>query len=288
VTGPSPADDRRDRALRAVDALVEVAVRVAAAERIAPPAGASALGSIADAAAAVFRVTAISIALHDPATDRLVFRAAAGPEGGAVVGLSIGAHDGIAGYVFSTGDALAVAEAAADPRFERETAERTGYIPTSLLAVPLIDDAGIVGVMELLDRRDGAPFDLADIELATRVAAAATAVVRATRLEGDTAVLVGSVLAAIGRADRPGGETSGPDGPDGPVGASPASVVDIEGLLAELGDRLSDQDALWRLADRIGRLQAADPDDLDLAVAWLDALLARTARRTGTGRRTGP
>jgi hypothetical protein len=45
-------------------------------------------------------------------------------------------------------------------------------------------------------------------------------------------------------------------------------------------------DPLWRLADRIGRLRDADPDDLDLAVAWLDALLARTQRRARGGRRS--
>ena len=88
-------------------------------------------------------VTAASIALHDAASGRLVFRAAAGPEGGGVVGLSVAANEGIAGYAFSTGQALAIADVAADPRFERATAERTGYVPRSLLAVPLVDDAGV-------------------------------------------------------------------------------------------------------------------------------------------------
>jgi GAF domain-containing protein len=265
--GPGPADPRRARAL---DALVEVAVRLAAAGRIAPPAGQEALRSIADATAAVLRVTAVSIALHDPVSDRLVFRAAAGPQGAGVVGLTIGAHDGIAGYVFSTGQALAVAEASADARFERTTAEQTGYLPRSILAVPLIDDAGIIGVMECLDRSDGEPFDLEDVERATRMAAAATAIARATGIERDAVVLLESVLATVGGADP------GSDGPD------------LESLIGETVERLSGDDPLWRLADRIGRLRAADPDDLDLAVAWLDALLARTRRRAGAGRRTAP
>ena len=109
---------------------------------------------MAEAAAAVLRVSAASVALRDAASGRLVFRAAAGPEGRAVVGLSLAAHEGIAGYVYSTGQALAVADVVADPRFGRTTAERTGYVPRSLLAVPLV--AGIPGVMEFLDRRDGA------------------------------------------------------------------------------------------------------------------------------------
>ncbi len=264
------AEARRERALRALDVLIEVAVRSAAAERIAPPAGDATLHLLAEAAAAAVRVTALSIALHDPVADRLVFRAAAGPQGAGVVGLSIDAHDGIAGYVLSSGQALAVAEATTDPRFERSTAERTGYLPTSLLAVPLVDGAGIVGVMELLDRRDGAPFDLADVELATRMAAAATAIVRATRLDREVGTVLQSVLSTIGDA-----------------GGAGLDAADLEALLAEIGDRLSIEDGLWRLADRIGRLRTADPDDLDLIVAWLDALLARSGRRTLSGRRTG-
>jgi GAF domain-containing protein len=214
------------------------------------------------------RVTAASVALHDPATGRLVFRAAAGPEGGGVVGLSIVAHEGIAGYVFSTGQALAVADVGADPRFERATAELTGYVPRSLLAVPLVDETGITGVMEFLDRRDGAPFDLVDVEVATRLAAATTAVTRASRVDREAGDLLRTVLAAVGTAD---------------AAAFDGAAIDV--LIGEVSERLAADDQLWRLADRIGRLRAADPDDVELAIDWLDALLARTDRRTHAQRR---
>ncbi len=260
-----PAGSPRDRAL---DALLAVAVRLRVADALAPSTAEPALRAVAEAAAAVVRVTAASVALLDAATGRLVFRAAAGPEGGAVVGLSIAAHEGIAGYVYSTGQALAVADVAADPRFERATAERTGYVPRSLLAVPLVDEVGVAGVMEFLDRRDGAPFDLLDVEVATRMAAATTAVARASRVDRDAGELLRTVLGALS------------DGEEGPLDAAA-----IEVLIGEVAGRLTADDPLWRLADRIGRLRAADPDDVDLAVAWLDALLARTERRTGTARR---
>lgn len=244
-----------------LDALGAVAVRLSAVERLAPAGAEPALRAIADAAVAALHVTAGSIALHDAGANTLVFRAAAGPQGEGVVGLMIAPHDGIAGYVFSTGQPLAVADVAADPRFERDTAERTGYVPRSLLAVPLVDDEGIIGVMECLDRIDGAPFDLADLEVATRVAAAATATARATRIEQDAGGLLRRALVAT---------TSGDDG---------SESVAMDDLVAELTADLASRDALWRLADRIGQLRDADPDDVDLAVAWLDALLARTRRR---------
>jgi len=251
----------------ALAALAAVAARLAAAERLAPTTAEPALRAIADAAAAALHVTAASIALHEPADNTLVFRAAAGPEGQGVIGLAIAAHEGIAGYVFSTGQPLAVADVAADPRFERATAEQTGYVPRSLLAVPLADGGGSVGVMEWLDRTDGAPFDLHDLEVARRVAAAATATARATRLERDAGGLLRRALAAaVAETDETGDAA-------------------VEVLVAELTADLGTRDALWRLADRIGQLRDADPDDLDLAVAWLDALLARSRRRGAARRR---
>ena len=248
---------------RALDAVVAVAARLAAAEHLAPHAGEPTLRAIADAAVALARVTAASIALHDATRGRLVFRAAAGPEGEAVVGLSIASHEGIAGYVFSTGQALAIADVARDPRFERTTAERTGYVPRALLAVPLVDETGAIGVMELLDRLDGAAFDLADVEVATRLAAAATAVARASRVDRDSMELLRSALAGV-------------------VGTDDDA---IDSLVSVAAERLGEDDPVWRLADRIARLRQADPDDIDLAIDWLDALLARSGRRVGARRR---
>ena len=266
--GGETADERRAAAL---DLLIALAVRLHAADRIAPPREEAALRSIADAAVVAMRVTAVSVAVHDATTDRLVFRVAAGPEGGGVVGLEIAAHEGIAGYVFSTGQPLAVADVVADPRFERTTAERTGYVPRSLLAVPLADEEGTLGVMEFLDRRDGVPFDLVDVETGGRFAAALTASIRATRLDHDAVGLFRSTLAAFATSD--------------PRAGTPLldrSAVDE--LVAAVADRLDEDDPLWRLADRIGRLRGALPEDVDLAIDWLDALIAHQRRRDTAGR----
>ena len=180
------------------------------------------------------------------ATDRLVFRVAAGPEGGGVVGLEIAAHEGIAGYVFSTGQPLAVADVVADPRFERTTAERTGYVPRSLLAVPLADEEGTLGVMEFLDRRDGVPFDLVDLERAGVSRPRRPPRSGRPRLDHDARRPVrAATLAAIARGSR-----------DGHAGLDARSR---RALLAAVADRLDDDDPLWRLADRIGRLRQGDP-----------------------------
>jgi GAF domain-containing protein len=263
----------------ALDVLVAVGVRLAAAERLAPTTAESALRAIADAGAAALHVTAASIALHDPVANRLVFQAAAGPQGEGVLGLSIAPNEGIAGYAFATGQPLAIADVRSDSRFERETAERTGYVPRSILAVPLADDDGVAGVMEWLDRLDGAPFDLSDLEVATRVATAATATARATRLDQQAGRLLERALGAF--AARAVAADAGADA-GGSMDFGPEA---IERLVEAVAAELADDDPLWRLADRIGQLRAADPDDVQLAVDWLDALLARTRRRSRSGRR---
>jgi hypothetical protein len=214
-----------------------------------------------------------------------VFRVAAGREGRGVSGLSIAPHEGIAGYVYSAGQPLAVADVRADSRFELATAERTGYVPRSILAVPLADDDGVIGVMELLDRRDGEPFDLADLELGSRFATAATATIRATRLDSQAVGLLAATLVAVGRL-TPADATVPAEAPSS-VAPSPAGPAldrpDVDSLVGAVIDRLPDDDPLWRLADRIGRLRDAEPEDVDLAVDWLDALLRHRQRR-GTGR----
>jgi GAF domain-containing protein len=252
-----------------IPTLHAVALRVEAARRLAPPAGTAVLRSIVDATAALFGAEAASLALHDPGTDRLVFEVAAGEHGQGVVGLAIGSSEGVAGYVFSTGQPLALSDVARDARFGRETAEQTGYVPRSLIAVPLVDDQGILGVLEVLDKRDEAGFDLRDVELATVFARQATVAIRSSRIERDTASLLRAVLVAA--------DDAAPAALDGGVIDVLDSVIaaEIEALDAN-GD-----DPLWALADQIALLRAADPGQLELVRDLLAVLVRRADRGRG-------
>ena len=256
-----------------IPTLHAVALRVEAARRLAPPAGTAVLRSIVDATAALFGAEAASLALHDPATDRLVFEVAAGEQGQGVVGLAIGSSEGVAGYVFSTGQPLALSDVARDARFGRETAEQTGYVPRSLIAVPLVDDQGILGVLEVLDKRDEAGFDLRDVELATVFARQATVAIRSSRIERDTASLLRAVLvAADGTA--PDGAAADREAPDLDVSHVLDTIIaaEIQALDANADD------PVWALADQIALLRAADPGQLEL-VRDLLAVLVRRADR---------
>src|SRR4051794_38408675 len=73
------SEPREAASLRALE---EVAARAAAAGRLEPPGGEAVLRSVVDVAVTLFAAQAVSIALHDPATDRLAIRGAPGPPGG--------------------------------------------------------------------------------------------------------------------------------------------------------------------------------------------------------------
>ena len=259
------------------ETLQAVALRVEAALRLTPLAGSAVLASIVEATVALFGAEAASIALYDPLEERLVFTVAAGEHGQGVVGLAIKPGQGVAGYVFSTGLPMALADVARDARFGRGTAEATGYVPRSLIAVPLVDAEGSIGVLEILDKRGDRGFDLRDIEVATIFARQATVAIRASRIERGTATLLRSVLtglSVVDAAERAEGDAAG---------------FDVETMIREATAGLDgdDEGALWGLADDIARLRTADPAEIDLLRELL-AVLVRRAEKGQPGRPASP
>ncbi len=263
-TGPrrrTPAFDRDARA-----ALAAVGRRAEIARRLELGSAEAVLRSVVEAAVALFEAKAASIALYEPARNLLVFRVAAGEQGQGVVGLEIAPDRGLVGYVFSSGQALAIADVQADPRFGRNFAEQTQYVPRSIVAVPLLDERGTLGVLEVLDKRSEASFSLRDIELAGVFARQATVAIRASRVERDAATLLRSVIGAL----------TGGEAPDGGVEAL------VTAALAEVGDP---DDPLWPLVEQIAALRRVAPEQRELLGSLLDVLVRQAER--GRGRRAG-
>ena len=125
----------------------------------------SLLQSIVDVARAIFGARASSIFLYDEETDELVFAAVAGEGSESLVGSRIPSSTGIAGWVLSSLTPLVLEDVQNDPRFAREVAERTGFVPSGLMAVPLLHDERALGVLQVLDRPQRARFSLQEMEL---------------------------------------------------------------------------------------------------------------------------
>ena len=157
------------------------------------------LQSVVDVARAIFKAKASSILLLDTETDELVFEAAADEASESLIGKRFPSSTGIAGFVLVSRQPLVIEDVLSDPRFSRETAESTGFVPKGLMAVPLLHEENALGVLEVLDRPRDARFTLAEMELlglfANQAAIALDLLQRARRAqsalvgEGDLAVL---------------------------------------------------------------------------------------------------
>jgi GAF domain-containing protein len=172
------------------------------------------LQSIVDVARTIFAAQAASIFLLDEETDELVFEAVSGQGEGSLVGTRFPSSTGIAGFALVTRQPLVVDDLDADPRFSRDRAAETGYVPSSIVASPLLYDERALGVLSVLDRAPDRPFGLAQLELlsrfSTQAAIALDLLLRARRAraslddEGDGA-LVGRVAGLLDRADDDAG-----------------------------------------------------------------------------------
>lgn len=143
----------------------------------ASPRGAQDLAqSVVDVARVVFHAKAASLTALHVATRELEFVAVAG-EGAAVLpGTRFDATRGIAGWVLRARQPVTVADVRADPRFARDIAEDSGYVPEGLMAVPLLDDEDRpLGVLQVLDRPERPTFGLAETELLDLLAVQAVA-----------------------------------------------------------------------------------------------------------------
>jgi GAF domain-containing protein len=231
------------------------------------PAGADELlRSLTETARRLFGAAACSLALLTEDESELVYTVAAGQGADDVTGMRIPASRGIAGWVVQSGQPIAISDVAADPRFSREQAEQTGYIPQAILAVPVETPARLLGVISLLDRdprRPGAEQDMALLSLFADQAALALASVERFSLMGRVLL---DALARAAQGDTPAGDVPAGD--------------DLAGALRQAADHLPAADAdLAELAATFAVLARRGAAERRLALAVLRDIADYTERR---------
>ena len=125
----------------------------------------SLLQSVVEVARAIFGAKASSVVLLDEEADELVFEAVAGEGAETLVGQRFPSSQGVAGWVLVTRQPLIIEDVTEDPRFAKEVAESTGYVPKGLMAVPLLHEDRSLGVLEVLDRPQRSQFSLVEMDL---------------------------------------------------------------------------------------------------------------------------
>jgi GAF domain-containing protein len=127
------------------------AIARAAGPALVPGAHDEMLGALVVTARGVFQAATCSIAVVDGERDELEYRVADGATAAEIVGFRLPLTTGIAGFVASSGQGIAVDEVESDPRFAREVAERMGYIPHAMIVVPIFHGDETRGILTFLD-----------------------------------------------------------------------------------------------------------------------------------------
>ena len=134
------------------------------------------LQALVEMTRSVFSSKACSIMSHDAPARELVFEAVAGEGAGTLVGNRLPANTGVAGWALASEEPLAIADVRQDPRFARDVAESTGFVPTNLTVYPLLHGERSLGVLSVLDQGITRQVGLADMNVLARIATHAATV----------------------------------------------------------------------------------------------------------------
>src|SRR5437868_714162 len=109
--------------------------------------------------------------------------------------VSLGA--GIVGWVAATGQPLAISDASKDPRFAGSISRGAGYVPKSVLCLPLRSEELVLGVLQLCDKHGGDPFTANDMALLGHFATLAAVAIEQSRVVRDLAQLFCVILQGL-------------------------------------------------------------------------------------------
>jgi class 3 adenylate cyclase/putative methionine-R-sulfoxide reductase with GAF domain len=127
----------------------------------------------------VMNVQAGSLFLID--NDQLEFAAAFNMDLSEVKRVRLSLGQGIAGHVAARGEPLIVHDAEASPHFFPDVDKITGFTTRSILCVPMISQGKVIGVIEVLNKKDS-DFNQQDADLLKSIAASVSIGIENARL----------------------------------------------------------------------------------------------------------
>ncbi|MEW6403685.1 MAG: GAF domain-containing protein [Chloroflexota bacterium] len=139
------------------------------------------LQNILENAVGILNCEAGSLFLIDEQTDELIFKVTVGPVAANLVGQRLPAGTGIVGRSVQSRQPLIENEVQRSPNWFN-TDKQTGFVSRSLMAVPLQVKDRAIGVIEVINRRDGLPFVIDDQTLLTAFAGQAAVAMENARL----------------------------------------------------------------------------------------------------------
>lgn len=144
------------------------------------------LQNILENAVAILNCEAGTLFLMDDQTAELEFRVTVGPVAGNLLGQRIPAGTGIVGRAVETRAPVIENDAQRSTAHFGTADRQTGFISRALLAVPMQIKDRVLGVIEVINRRDGLPFAEDDQNLLTAFAGQAAVAIENARLIANT------------------------------------------------------------------------------------------------------
>jgi GAF domain-containing protein len=168
----------------------------------APVVHSNLLRMIVESATEIIEAQAGSLFLIDERDQSLVFEVAIGQQSDVVKHFRVPLGQGIAGLVAVTGQPMAISNAQQDARHATDIAQAAGYLPDSILCVPLIANDEVIGVLELLDKVDGSSFRPRDMEMLGLFADIAAVAIQQNRTQTNLTKLVVEAIQATAPGEQ--------------------------------------------------------------------------------------
>lgn len=129
------------------------------------------LDTIMTQTANILHAQASSVILVDQLTGELYFELATGEKGADVKEIRLKKGEGIAGWVANSGESVKIDDVTKDPRWSRKVDTKVEHATRNMLCVPITSRGEVIGVLQVINKKNGKPFTDADLELLKSMAA---------------------------------------------------------------------------------------------------------------------
>jgi len=120
---------------------------------------------IVNTAARMMQARASSLLLIDESGEKLRFEVTTGPKKREIKNHELEIGQGIAGHVAETGTPLLVKDVTRDTRWYKPITDKIHFSVKSIACSPIKIKSEIVGVLQIIDRKDGGTFENEDLEI---------------------------------------------------------------------------------------------------------------------------
>ena len=142
------------------------------------------LKRLGQSAEQMFLCEASAIMLIDDDQEHLFFKVATGEKGGLITKFRIKVGEGIAGWAAEKREAVLANDVSQDPRFTGQQDQASGFTTKSVLCVPMLAGGELIGVLEILNKKEPGGFTEADKSLLESLASLAALAIANARLVG--------------------------------------------------------------------------------------------------------